>query len=160
MSEPRPFTLAESRTLFVQHCKGVAEYWAEQPEKTELDRCMGVVHSIFTTIAGCSGNQPGYMLIPCPNSEDEDYHRERGENWHAGSTTFEEACNNDIGNALNHYLYQDLPEVDRGPGYKTYQQQLAGHIGQTEMTATINASVKAKCSLYILLLKGRVETVE
>lgn len=162
--EPRAFTLQESRTLFVQKCRNIAEYWAEEPKQTELDRCMGVVHSIFATIAGCSLDVPGFMLVPFPDPTDQDYHREQGENWFPLSETLEDAQNNDIGNGLNYFLYNELTEVDRGPRWKENRAKMIadcqpGAGVAPPVMSMVRSTMDAKLRMMELLVKGKVDTV-
>lgn len=91
--EPRAYTVEEMRTKFVDHIRSLVVYWAKTDlkapefaallkEKGEvLYRMEGLVHSILTTLDGCSGMMPSFDLLPSPHPTDAATCREYGENW-------------------------------------------------------------------------------
>lgn len=89
MDEPRAYTEDEIRTMLLRHMRSLAKYWAttkldrkfETKEAEMIDRCEGVVHSILTTLDGCSIVLPGFQIIPNPHPDDKQYHLDHGENY-------------------------------------------------------------------------------
>lgn len=42
----------KTRSQFLDHCRGLAKYWAELPNKTPEERCSGVAFSILVALDG------------------------------------------------------------------------------------------------------------
>lgn len=50
---------------FLEHIKhGIVEYWSNLSDKTDLEKCDGVVFSILTLLDGYSGGMPAYEVKP------------------------------------------------------------------------------------------------
>jgi hypothetical protein len=82
MGPPRAYTEGEVRAMFIYRMRDIAKYWAESSRnQTVEDRCSGVVFSILALLDGVNGGLPGFKLIPCPHESDEEYLKQRGENW-------------------------------------------------------------------------------
>lgn len=75
---PRPMTMEEMRAEFIQHVRGTVEYWRNQDADDPIG---GVAFSILVAIDGMSAGLPAFDLIPRPHPDDEQYHRDEGENW-------------------------------------------------------------------------------
>ena len=79
---PREYTVDECQEMFVKHLIGVADYWANE-DRTESakDKCRGVVFSMLVLLDGGNGMMPAFDVMPNPHHTDEEFHKERGENW-------------------------------------------------------------------------------
>ncbi|MFE0619738.1 hypothetical protein [Bacillus altitudinis] len=52
------------KTEFVEHVKGIVEYWSQQQGKTDYEKCDGVAFSILNLLDGYSGGMPPYEVRP------------------------------------------------------------------------------------------------
>ena len=91
----RPHTQEEMVKLFLYHLDHTAEYWAKVNIDDEVRkiidknyagnethyRTAGVVFSILSMIDGCAGDLPAFAIVPQPHPEDEQYHKDQGENY-------------------------------------------------------------------------------
>lgn len=102
----RPKTEEEIREEFLEHIRGLVEYW-EQENRTPSVRgkLEGLAFSILSTIDGQSADLPGYELSALPSSdEDIQFFRERNENYY-GEVPF------DIAGCLHEHFYKKQEEV-------------------------------------------------
>jgi hypothetical protein len=88
MSEPRPYTVEEMRMKVLDHIRVMVDYWADPEREVHMGqhqslhhRFGGLAHSLLAMLSGCSMDIPGLNLVPSPHESDEEYRRERGENW-------------------------------------------------------------------------------
>lgn len=82
MNEPRAYTVEECRNMFIDHIKGIVRYWEREAKNGNPHAISGVAHSILVTIDGGSGYHPALKLLTDPHPNDEQYHKELGENWY------------------------------------------------------------------------------
>ena len=68
--------------MLLRHIRGMARYWAEQPNQTAQERCDGLAFSILATLDGSSLEIPAYHLTVSVHESDEAYCKSQGENWH------------------------------------------------------------------------------
>lgn len=81
--EPREYTAEEVRDKFLLYVQHLVTYWETlEGDDSVRDRMNGLVHSIFTTLDGCSVGLPGFVVAPAPHESDAEYHRDNGENWY------------------------------------------------------------------------------
>lgn len=57
---------------FLNHCAGMAQYWASLPDKTPLERTTGVLHSVFAVLDGSHVEFPAMDLVPVQYGPEED----------------------------------------------------------------------------------------
>jgi len=81
--EPRAYTDEEVRTMFLEKVYGIKEYWEKESvtNDTLKGRMEGCVFSIMALLDGSNIDFPAVALIAIPHPSDEDFHKERGENW-------------------------------------------------------------------------------
>lgn len=81
MSKPRQYTTDEVREKLLSYVRGLVDYWdkTDRPRKESLS---GLAFSILSTLDGGSVEVPGFVVAPSPHESDEEYHRQRGENWY------------------------------------------------------------------------------
>lgn len=102
----RPKTEEEIREEFLEHIRGLVEYW-EQENRTPSVRgkLEGLAFSILSAIDGESADLPGYELRALPSSdEDIQLFREKNENYY-GEAPF------DIAGCLHEHFYKKQEEV-------------------------------------------------
>lgn len=78
----RSFTKAEARERILRYIKGIAEYWATQPDMTELRRCEGTAFTILSTLDGSSADFPAMDLVLHPHPDDKKYRKSIGRKWY------------------------------------------------------------------------------
>lgn len=104
--EARAYTEEEVREMFLKHMWAMVDYWAtvegKDSPKTVRDRLSGLMHSMLTTLDGCSMGLPGFEVRPHPHESDKEYHQERGENWFPSDV--------DIGGSLHEGMYKFDPQ--------------------------------------------------
>jgi|SRR5579875_117459 len=76
------YSRAEVREKFRSGIRGIVDYWAMLPGKTDHERCEGVAFSILAAIDGCSAALPRFLLVPAPHPDDKRFCEQRGENWY------------------------------------------------------------------------------
>ena len=110
---PREYTDDEVQAMFLKHCSAIVNTWAEITEqgRSVTDALEGCVFSILAAIDGSCIDIPSFSLCPRPHPNDQEYHRERGENWFP-----EDDLDHDIGGSLHERWYKFRPkkEVQEG----------------------------------------------
>jgi len=105
MSKPRPMTIEEMREAFLDQLETYVNYWTTIPNpmgvsgETEAQaRVRGLAFSFLVMLDGgtldlsafnlvpvmLDGGTldlPAFNLVPDPHPDDEEFHREEGENW-------------------------------------------------------------------------------
>lgn len=104
----REFTTDEVRNQFLDHVRGLIEYWStvdlDQQSDTVEYRVGGVVHSLLATLDGCSMVLPGFIVAPCPHEDDKQYNIDEGENWYPEN--HQSSVCADISGGLHELLYK------------------------------------------------------
>ena len=83
--KPRQYTAEEIRDQFINHMWDLVEYWDKHVKDQNMPidrRLQGLMHSVLTTLDGCSMDLPGFALVTTPHESDKDYHKDQGENWY------------------------------------------------------------------------------
>lgn len=106
-TNPREYTTEEIRDHFLKHVWDMVEYWEKQDHWYDIDgtkhpqsyrrRMEGLAFSILNHIDG------NYLLAPCPDEEDKDYHIEQGENYYPYNVT--NSIKGDIAGGLHDLFY-------------------------------------------------------
>lgn len=78
---PRAYTPEEVQVMLLGQIRGFARYWANLPNKTPQERCDGLAFSILNIFDG-STELPAMNISLSPHPDDQEYHRENGENWY------------------------------------------------------------------------------
>lgn len=105
MSEPRAYTADETRDMLLEYIWTMVRYWGTGEgsyvdlDKPINDRLSGVAFSILAMLDGTTDHLPGFRLVPTPHPDDEQYHRDEGENW------FDPA--NAVEDMLHEHFYRD-----------------------------------------------------
>lgn len=86
---PRAYTVEEIREQLVAHLCELARYWAELPDKTDLERVCGAIFSMLVVFDGESGGMPGFQVIPDPHPDDREWHIGLGQNFYPSAPTSE-----------------------------------------------------------------------
>ena len=104
----REFTTDEVRDRFLDHIRGLIQYWSTVELNADHDsieyRVSGVVHSLLTTLDGCSLELPGFIVAPCPHQSDKQFYLDKGENWYPEN--HDSKVSADIGGYLHELLYK------------------------------------------------------
>ena len=103
----RELTTDEVRDRFLDHVRGLIEYWSTvelNGDDSVEHRVSGVVHSLLVTLDGGSLGLPGFIVAPCPHQSDKQYYIDEGENWYPEN--HESQVNADIGGYLHELLYK------------------------------------------------------
>lgn len=128
-----PYTESECKELFLQHCRAHIRYWQDLHKnqgKNAEDAIEGVVHTVLSTIDGCSMGIPGFLMIPYTQRDDHDYMIAQGERpW---PVTDEIAVANlvDIGGDLHQYLNQENQKIDKGQQRITLKEWRDAHLAE------------------------------
>lgn len=103
MNKPRAYSKDESREQFLDYLKTLAKYWATcsvVKEYTTEERMYGLLHSILSTLDGCSSGFPCAIdLVLSPHPDDKKYLISEGENYYETGMIINEC-------ALHEMLYQ------------------------------------------------------
>ena len=74
------YTKEEMRSIFLEHIKGLVEYWENESRKlTSLEKLKGLAFSVLVTLDGGDGCLPAFKVEPDDHSTDKEYHQKRGE---------------------------------------------------------------------------------
>jgi hypothetical protein len=96
---PRAFTEDEVREKFLEHVREIADYWANQHEKSTRERVSGAVFSVLVALDGEAADLPGFTVSPLPSSYDDiAFDIEHGENWYSAGL--------DIAGSLHNGFYK------------------------------------------------------
>lgn len=99
----RAYTMEEVREKFLAHVREMVLYWEREDRKPDVhDKLSGLAFSILSALDGCSGDIPGFQVIPSAHPDDRKYHEERGENW------YPDDC--DIAGGLHEHFYKREPK--------------------------------------------------
>jgi hypothetical protein len=79
--ESRAFTVEEVREEMLNYLKAIANYWADLPDKTNREKCDGLVFSFLTLLDGCA-MFPALDVALAPHESDKAYHQNEGMNWY------------------------------------------------------------------------------
>lgn len=82
MIAARAKTVAEVRQEFLEHIRGLSEYWATLPDKTPQERCDGLAFSILNIFDGTTIELPAMDIHLAPHPDDKEFNRENGSNWY------------------------------------------------------------------------------
>lgn len=79
---PQAYTEQETRDLFMEHVRSMIDYWDKCPEHSRRSALEGLAFSILVALDGESSDLPAFRVMPAPHPDDEQYHREQGDNWY------------------------------------------------------------------------------
>lgn len=102
----RAYTKDEVVNELMQYMRDMAKYWAELPNLTTLDRCMGMAHSMLCVFDGVTPSLPAIDLVLSPHPEDKQYCIDGGINWYPARMAINADCH------LHDLLYQ-IDRVER-----------------------------------------------
>ncbi|WYC18346.1 hypothetical protein [Citrobacter phage vB_CfrS_K1M] len=88
----REYTKEEVREQFLAQVRHVYHYWANLPDKSDIDRCEGVAFSILNIIDGTSAALPAFDLSVSPHPEDKDFLIGEGENYYKDKQVINDDC--------------------------------------------------------------------
>ncbi len=75
-------TESEVREEFIEYAKTIARYWSTMENKTDVEKCEGVVFSILNIFDGSTMSLPAMDIVLRPHEEDKQYCIENGEDWY------------------------------------------------------------------------------
>ena len=105
-TKPREYKRQEILEKFIDHVWGIIKYWDGIPKMSTTERLEGVAFSILTTLDGCAGDQPGFIVAPDPHPEDKEFLQSEGENWYP---EIDIEIPSDIGSWLHNTFVQRKP---------------------------------------------------
>jgi hypothetical protein len=100
----RELTPEEVRERFLRHVNGLVDYWDKVEKDTTKEKLRGLAFSILGTLDGCSGDIPGFIVVPCPHPDDREWHMERDEDWWPENNEPDVIC--DIGGSLHELFHR------------------------------------------------------
>ena len=112
INSPREMTTNEVRDAFLMQLIALVDYWAEYPNMLLRDRLSGILFSVLSTLDGCSGGVPGFIVAPLPHPDDKGYSKEKGDNWYPENDPI--VVNSDIGGSLHERLCELENEFELG----------------------------------------------
>ena len=77
----RAKTEQEVREQFLEYISHLVEYWSEQKNRTDKEKCNGLVFSILNIFDGTSSEFPAMDVLLSPHPEDKAFHQKEGKNW-------------------------------------------------------------------------------
>jgi hypothetical protein len=81
MLEPRQYTVDEVRKQVLEYVWGLVDHWLNESRTADTrGKLSGLAFSFMVMLDGGSV-LPGFVVAPSPHPDDEDYHRENGDNW-------------------------------------------------------------------------------
>lgn len=78
----RAYTAEEVRKQVLDHLKTLANYWASLPDKTDLEKCEGLIFSTLVMLDGHSTALPAFDLVLKPHPDDKEFCISEGENYY------------------------------------------------------------------------------
>jgi hypothetical protein len=106
--QPRAYTVDEIRDQLINSVWSSIHFWSNPevaPEYSISQRLSGLAHSILAILDGCSAGLPAFKLVVDPHPDDEEFHREEGENWYPADAVIEDT--------LHEHLYRADLRRDR-----------------------------------------------
>ena len=95
----RAYTKEEVRDQFLNHVRGLIDYWSARPDSTK--ECVeGVAFSILAALDGGSG-LPAFYVVASPHPSDRDFNKSLGENYYPSASLM-----NDIAGDLHERLFK------------------------------------------------------
>lgn len=91
----------EMRENFLGHLRHLAQYWANQPDQTPLDRTQGMAHSILCIFDGCFGALPAFDLVVRPHESDKQFCIDNEEDYYVDGMEIE------CGSLKNQFFHPD-----------------------------------------------------
>ena len=82
-------TMEQVRERVLRHISATVDYWHDQRQHNEMERMEGLAFSILSMLDGCAGDLPGFLVVPNPHETDQDFHKERGEDWFPETAGFD-----------------------------------------------------------------------
>lgn len=80
--EPRQYTQAEMMLMFLNHLKGIRDYWLNEDRRPDTaDKMDGLCFSFLSMLDGSSIDIPAMEIVPTPHPGDAEYLKDEGENW-------------------------------------------------------------------------------
>ena len=80
--KPREYTTEEIREKFMNHIRGLIDYWDGVEKETTKEKIEGFAFSLLATLDGSSMDLPGFVLAPAPHEDDKQYHIDNNENYY------------------------------------------------------------------------------
>jgi hypothetical protein len=105
--EPRAYTREEMQRMFLEHLWVMVHYWAtteprvEGHAETVEERIAGFAFTVLADLDGSAVNLPAFNLYPAPHPDDEEFHRNEGENWWPSDVDLH-------GNSMLHEMWHDI----------------------------------------------------
>jgi len=87
---PRSLTNEEIRDIVLDQMWALVDYWAaEAREIDKREKLAGLAFSILAMLDGSSIAIPAFRICTAPHSDDQEYHKKRGENWFPNNSDVE-----------------------------------------------------------------------
>lgn len=92
----RAKTTEEVRAEFLQHIRGLVDYWGEMPNRTAREKCDGLAFSILNIFDGTTTMAPAMNIVLAPHKEDRAFYEAIGENWYEPGMIINDCCLHDL----------------------------------------------------------------
>lgn len=98
-------TEKQVRQEFLDHVRMLVNYWDKETSKTDSrEKLEGLAFSILVAIDGEAVALPSFILAPCPNEDDKQYHIDNGEDYYPENHDSDVKC--DIAGNLHNEFYK------------------------------------------------------
>jgi hypothetical protein len=105
VEDPRAWTKEEVRDQLMNQLKQIALAWSSYPNKTPLERCEGVIHSVLAMFDGESAELPAMDIALSPHASDKEFNQGEGNNWYESGMVINDDVN------LHDMMKADLTEL-------------------------------------------------
>jgi hypothetical protein len=99
----REKTMEEVKEEFLNHIRGMVDYWNEIQKDTTKEKLNGLAFSILTMLDGYS-SMPSFIVAPLPHEDDKEYNIENEEDYYPENHNSDVKC--DIAGSLHELFYK------------------------------------------------------
>lgn len=85
-------TVDEVKEQLISSIRNICHYWANLPNKSDIDRCEGVAFSILNIIDGTSAGLPSMDLVLRPHPDDMQFNLDNGDNYYEDGMVVNSDC--------------------------------------------------------------------
>lgn len=102
----REYKTEEIREQFLDHIRGMVNYWDNVSKETTKEKLSGLAFSILVALDGEAGDLPGFIVAPLPNPNDKQYLINEDEDYYPENHELEDKIKGDISGCLHEMFYR------------------------------------------------------
>lgn len=87
----RAYTKQEARTQVLEQIRHIAQYWANLPDKTPLQRTEGMAHTMLGIFDGV-GCLPAFDIVIRPHEDDKQFYIDEDEDYFEDGMVINDDC--------------------------------------------------------------------